>query len=309
MGKVVLYGLAVALAMPGVLTSAQAAHQRFHLLYTFHGPDGGSPVAAPILDQDGNLYGTTEGGGPLNKGTMYKLAPDGNETLLADFAQHHSGDKPAAQLWRDAHGNLFGTTFETALRGRAVSHGTVFEITASGREKVLHRFSKDDPAGYAPLGGVIGDGAGNLYGTAAFGGPKHGGTVFKIAPDGAMTVLHAFHNRGGDGAEPTGSLTPDADGDLYGTVERGGAAGGGAVFKIAADGRESLVFSFGAWRGDDRGASASARLRLRQVRLRQSRRRIRRGAARSSATGSSIWSRPTSSCASGTATPTSACSR
>ncbi|HEX4861367.1 MAG TPA: choice-of-anchor tandem repeat GloVer-containing protein, partial [Rhizomicrobium sp.] len=79
MGKAVLYGLAVALAMPGALTSAQAAHQRFHLLYTFHGADGGNPVAAPILDQDGNLYGTTEGGGPLNKGAVYKLAPDGNE--------------------------------------------------------------------------------------------------------------------------------------------------------------------------------------------------------------------------------------
>jgi len=237
--------LAAALALPG---GADAA-DRFHLLYTFRGADGAFSIAAPIVDASGNLYGTTSSGGPANKGTVFKLAPDGNQTLLAGFDRNHSGIEPTSSLWRDANGNLFGTTFRTARRS---PFGTVFEITQDGREKVLHRFSGGDAAGYGPWGGVTGDASGNLYGTTSQGGALRGGTIFKLAPDGTMTVVHAFdtNRNSGDASAPWGSLAMDAGGNLYGTSQRGGAAGGGALFKVAPDGTESIVYSFGSERGD-----------------------------------------------------------
>ena len=224
------------------LSSGAEADRRFHLLYTFQKSDGAHPVAAPVLDADGNLYGTARYGGSLNSGVVYKLAPDGSQTVLADFHGKKSGRYPDAPVWRDASGNLFGTTSVTTRR---LPYGTVFEIGQSGQQQVLHRFSQNDPAGYDPEGGVIGDGQGNLYGTTTSGGAKQGGTVFTLAPNGKMTVLHAFDANSGDASAPWGSLVMDAGANLYGISERGGAYGSGALFKIAPDGTESVLYSFG----------------------------------------------------------------
>jgi uncharacterized repeat protein (TIGR03803 family) len=242
--------IATALALALAASSGAEAHDRFHTLYTFHGLDGAGPTAAPIVDKDGNIYGTTEGGGPAARGAVYKLTPDGNETLLADFARPRSGYRPMSAVWRDGGGNLFGTTFQTAPRGRSDSDGTVFEITKDGRTKVLYRFTKDGDAGYFPEGGVIADGAGNLYGTTSYGGKGGAGTVFRLARDGTMTVFHSFHYKHGDAGRPNGSLTMDLSGNLYGTATLGGAWGGGVVFKVAPGGTLSFVYSFAAYRGD-----------------------------------------------------------
>jgi uncharacterized repeat protein (TIGR03803 family) len=243
---------AVLTACAALALCASGAQAKFHTIYTFHGLDGGGPAAAPLVDRDGNLYGTTFGGGPLGRGTVYKLAPDGNETLLTDFPKTRDGTRPAAPLWRDAKGNLFGTTSWPRLHAHATLFGTLFEITKRGHLNILHRFQRDDPAGFGPSGGVIGDGAGHLYGTTQFGGGGHGGTVYKfnLINQGFMTVVHTFRSKQGDAAKPTGSLAVDSDGNLYGTGTVGGASFGGAVFKIAPDGTESLVFSFGTYRGD-----------------------------------------------------------
>jgi uncharacterized repeat protein (TIGR03803 family) len=232
---------AVCAALIAVSSSAEA-DRRFHLLHTFNKSDGARSAAPPVLDADGNLYGTTQYGGLSSSGVVYKLAPDGSQTVLTDFHGKKGGRYPVAPVWRDASGNLFGTTSVTTRR---LAYGTVFEISAAGQQQNLHSFSKNDPAGYAPEGGVIGDGQGNLYGTTTSGGAKQGGTVFKLAPDGAMTVLHAFDAAGGDASAPWGSLVTDAGGNLYGISERGGAYGPGALFKVAPDGTESVLYSFG----------------------------------------------------------------
>jgi uncharacterized repeat protein (TIGR03803 family) len=249
-------------ALAAVLCAGEA-QAGFHVIYTFHGLDGGGPAAAPILDRDGTLYGTTGGGGPVSRGTVYKLTPDGNETLLADFAHPHDGEGPVSQLWRDAYGNFFGTTSDTDLHGHPQAGGTLFEITKDGRFKVLHVFALDDPAGYYSGGGVIGDGGDYLYGTTQMGGAgkRPRGTVFKymISHD-IMTVLHTFREKDGDVGQPNGSLTLDTNGNLYGTAYGGGTWGSGGVFEIAPDGTESLPFVFGAWRGDGLNPSGGVTL-------------------------------------------------
>ncbi len=238
-------------SLAACMTACGAQARRFELLYTFHGADGNGPVVSPILDDQGNLYGTTRSGGAADKGTVFKLAPDGNLTALADFARHGSGAEPLASLWRDAHGNLFGTTWNDRGGRHPPSGGTLFEITASGREKTLHRFAPFDPAGYSPEGGVIGDAQGNLYGATMLGGTYGYGVAYKFAPDGMMTVLHAFGATADDGRQPVGSLAMDAAGNLYGATTQGGAQlAGGAVFKIAPDGTESIVHSFFVLPGD-----------------------------------------------------------
>jgi len=232
-------------SLAACMTAGGAQARRFELLYTFHGADGNGPVVSPILDDQGNLYGTTRSGGAADKGTVFKLAPDGNLTTLADFARHGSGAEPLASLWRDTHGNLFGTTWNVRAGRHSPSGGTLYEITASGREKTLHRFSPFDPFGYSPEGGVIEDVQGNLYGATMFGGTYGYGVAYKLAPDGTMTVLHAFGATSDDGRQPVGSLAMDAAGNLYGATTQGGAQqAGGTVFKIAPDGTESIVHSF-----------------------------------------------------------------
>jgi uncharacterized repeat protein (TIGR03803 family) len=231
-------------ALVALSSGAQAA--RFHLLYTFHGADGSSPWAAPILDASGNLYGTTHFGGSKERGTVYKLAPDGSETVLSSFEQPRSGYAPLAPLWRDANGNLFGTTFQEAKRRKAGPGGVLFEISPDGSETVLHHFSPHGPAGVALQSGVIGDAQGNLYSIGSFGGEEREGTVFKYAPDGKISVLHAFSKRHHDGMYPIGTMALDAAGNLYGTTERGGAFNAGTVWRIAPDGTESILHSFNA---------------------------------------------------------------
>ena len=243
--------LLLGVSLAACMTAGGAQARRFELLYTFHGADGNGSVVAPILDDQGNLYGTTRSGGAADKGTVFKLAPDGNLTTLADFARHGSGAEPLASLWRDAHGNLFGTTWNDRGGRHPPGGGTLFEITASGRQKTLYRFSVDGPFGYSPEGGVIADAQGNLYGATMFGGTYGYGVAYKFTPDGTMTVLHAFGATSDDGQEPVGSLAMDAAGNLYGATTQGGSQlAGGTVFKITPDGTESIVHFFSIQSGD-----------------------------------------------------------
>ena len=153
------------------------------VLYSFKGsPDGAFPVAALFMDASGNLYGTTMNGGKnSNGGTVFKVSQDGKERVLHTFRGVHDGSTPYTAVIRDAQGNLFGTTlYGSSGRGCC---GTVFEITADGKEKVLHSFctEKDCSDGVYPNDLII-DAKGNLYGTAYGGGINGNGTVFMITP-------------------------------------------------------------------------------------------------------------------------------
>jgi uncharacterized repeat protein (TIGR03803 family) len=209
-------------------------------MHRFRGSDGAEPMGALIEGPDGMLYGTTRRGGPAGRGTVFRITPDGTATLLYDFRDPAVGGYPFAGLYRDAQGNLFGTS-----SGDDHS-GSVFEIPVDGSgAKGLHTFSRDDKAGYAPVSQLVGDASGNLYGTTLYGGPTAGaGTAFKLRPDGTIRILHHFGQSQGDGGTPAGSVIMDAHGNLYGTTYSGGAYNVGTVYRIARDGSYAILHDF-----------------------------------------------------------------
>ncbi|HEX3431732.1 MAG TPA: choice-of-anchor tandem repeat GloVer-containing protein [Rhizomicrobium sp.] len=227
------------------------------VLYAFTGGnDGAGPLAGLIVDAAGNLVGTTGSGGKYGfygGGTVFLVAPDNSEKTLYSFcANCRRGSNPYAGVIADSAGNLYGTTRsggnERSSYCQPQGCGTVFEVTTDGKETVLHTFgARRDSAG--PHAALYEDGAGNLYGTTVGGGGKgcggYGcGTVFKVAPDGTETILHAFKGGRQDGTNPYARLIPDSAGNLYSTTYQGGAYARGTIFRIATDGTFSLLYSF-----------------------------------------------------------------
>ena len=222
------------------------------ILHSFGtGTDGSEPVAGLTMDRAGNLYGTTYKGGAKGGGTAFKISAAGQETILYSFDPGTDGSGPVAALIMDSAGNFYGTTRDGGAKGV----GTVFKISAAGQETILYTFGEEevdaeeqaegiDTNARDPRAGVIMDKAGNLYGTTYSGGDYDGGTVFKISAAGQESILHSFNN-GTEGFEPVGGLIMDGAGALYGTTYKGGTNGGGTVFKISANGQETVLHSFG----------------------------------------------------------------
>jgi len=215
------------------------------VLHRFNLVDGAWPYNADLVfDQTGDLYGTTPFGGgfnsTINNGLVYELIPsrDGwTETILHNFGGFADGGAPHSGVIFDQAGNLYGTTSV----GGAYGAGTVFQLSPSGSgwtKKILHSFQRYD--GITPVGGLILDQSGNLYGTTPDAGAGNGGTVYMLTPsngDWTFTVLYAF--TGASESGPTASLAMDEAGNLYGTTPQGGPSGVGEVFK--------LTHSAGGW--------------------------------------------------------------
>jgi len=163
------------------------------ILHSFTGgSDGGCLSSGLIFDAAGNLYGTTEFGGPVNNGTVFKMTPNGDgtwtETVLYGFQDYGAVDglNPVGGVTFDQAGNLYGTTSGGGLYGQ----GIVFELSPSGggqwAETILHSFGgtvNGQFDGVDPQAGVILDNAGNIYGTTFEGGTagiSSGGVVFEI---------------------------------------------------------------------------------------------------------------------------------
>jgi len=233
--------LAAALAFVA-LTTQSAQAQTLHVLYNFAGAsDGGDPYASLIRDAAGNLYSTFGyGGGTSFSGGVFKVAPDGTETVLYSFTGGADGAFPEAALIRDSAGNLYGTT----TQGGSDNIGVVFKVDPSGTETVLHSFTGGTD-GVIPVGGLLRDAAGNLYGTTSQGGSSNDGILFKINPSGKETILHTFSGGTNDGKYPTyTSLLMDAEGNLYGVTEEGGSADGGILYKLSKTGKLTILHSF-----------------------------------------------------------------
>jgi uncharacterized repeat protein (TIGR03803 family) len=212
------------------------------VLHIFGGAhDGWNPTGSLILDAAGNLYGTTQFGGLYGYGTVFKIDPAGNETILHSFRRGLDGANPAAGLVQDASGNLYGTTRYGGVGCNTQGCGTVFKISPTGQETILHRF-RDGADGASPLGVVAVDSSGDVYGSTWVGGIFNYGTVFKIDMCGEEKVLHHFSG-GSDGANPIGGVTLDQAGNLYGTTSAGGAFIG-TVFTVNTAGNESIVYTF-----------------------------------------------------------------
>jgi uncharacterized repeat protein (TIGR03803 family) len=214
--------------------------------FSYGNGDGAYPATDLVFDSQGNIFGTTDmGGGGYEGGTVFELSPtrggDWNETILHSFGRC-DGAAPAGSLVFDASGNLYGTT---SSGGDSCANGTVYKLTPTmdgWQETQIHRFPYPlgDQYGDSPLGGVILDRAGNLYGTTAYGGAGDAGTVFMATSGSGGWTLDLLHNfsrsrlRGLEG--PVASLTMDAAGNLYGTDQFGGVYGWGSVFKMTRSG-------------------------------------------------------------------------
>jgi uncharacterized repeat protein (TIGR03803 family) len=213
---------------------------KFSVLHTFAGEpsDGAQPEGDMIGDPEGNLYGTTYGGGAHNYGAVYKLTKSGTLSILYsfNFGVGDDGARPESGLVRDSAGNLYGTTVYGGYFSGTCGDsgcGTIFKVDPSGTETVLYTFM-GNPDGLYPKAGLVMDSSGNLYGTTSRGGSVTDtgdqGTVFRLSSTGEE-VLHSF-GIGDDGFEPVAGLTPSTGGVYYGTTTQGGTGTAGTVFKI-----------------------------------------------------------------------------
>jgi uncharacterized repeat protein (TIGR03803 family) len=227
-------------------TAVQAQTYTESVLYSFNGGVGGSEplFSGIVVDDAGNFYGTTVSGGTYNLGTVFKVDASGTETVLHSFGEGFDGRSPFAGLVSDGLGHFFGTATNGGTRNSQchIGCGIVFEIDVDGNMKTLHQFG--GPDGANPVGGLIRDSAGNLYGTTEMGGRYRSGTVFKLDRTGAESVLYSFAGPP-DGQDPEAGLIRDAVGNLYGTTAGGGSIGGGTVFELDASGHETVLHSFG----------------------------------------------------------------
>jgi len=219
------------------------------VLHSFRGgTDGANPYAGLIRDTKGNLYGTTLAGGKHSAGTVFKLDPQGKETVLYSFTGGADGGFPYASLILDHAGNLYGTTYWGGSCGNYYGCGTVFKVAPSGKETVLYSFTAANDGAF-PYAGLIRDAKGNFYGTTFGGGDGHCqptgcGTVFKLDTTGKESVLHFFTPNNADGFRPYGSLIRDKLGNLYGTTFFGGPGGLGTVFRLDPSGTETIIYGF-----------------------------------------------------------------
>lgn len=200
--------------------------------------DGENPSGDLVMDESGNFYGTTYAGGLNGAGTVFKITPNGQETVLWNFGAGNDGRNPFGNLFFGQDGSLYGT----ASAGGAQGFGAVFRVTLAGGETVLWSFGAGAD-GRTPKGRLLQASDGNFYGTTESGGDFGFGAVFKLTPSGTETVLYSFAS-GADGQGPEG-LTQGPDGNLYGITIGGGAYSAGTAFKVTLGGGVTILWSFG----------------------------------------------------------------
>lgn len=257
-----------------------------HTIYNFAGSgDGSNPMSGLLLDDKGNLYGTTTYGGSgtclyysqnYGCGTVFELSPSNGgwkESILYDFQGGSDGLEPTANLIFDKTGNLYGTASYGGIGGcqglgGEIGCGVVFQLSPSNggwRETVLHRFNSLDADGQIPYAPLQFDSSENLYGTTFFGGNSGYGTVFAVNHSNgnwSENVLYSFCAQGGycsDGRGPYGGVAFDAAGRLYGTTLYGDGTkyndpiGRGVVFELARSQigwTESVIHNFQGGKSD-----------------------------------------------------------
>jgi uncharacterized repeat protein (TIGR03803 family) len=236
----------------GVNSTATSQTVAYNLESVLHGfgaqsGDGANPYEGLILDQAGNLYGTTMNGGTYGYGTVFKTTSTGQESLLHSFSNTQGdGAYPLGGLLMDAAGNLYGTT----TSGGPFGMGIVFAVTSTGQESTLYTFQTTLNDGAIPYAPLIMDTAGNLYGTTNDDGFPYVGAAFKLDSTGRESALYVFGSQSGDGAHPTAGLIMDTAGYLYSTTINGGAYDLGTVFRLTPAFQESVLYSFGAQSAD-----------------------------------------------------------
>jgi uncharacterized repeat protein (TIGR03803 family) len=220
-------------------------------LAAFNGANGANPLPSATLIQgaDGNLYGTTSGGGAYNSGTVFQMTPAGALNTFYSFcaqANCADGAYPSAGLVLGTDGNFYG------VAGVGANYsGMVFQLTPTGTLTTLYNFCSQANCadGESPFAGLMQGTDGNFYGTTQLGGTGTAcvfgvgcGTVFKITPSGTLTTLYSFN--GPDGSFPDGTLIQASDGNFYGTTYLGGANNDGTVFQMTPAGTLTTLHNF-----------------------------------------------------------------
>ncbi len=247
-GQLELWKICLALVFCAAVAVTSSA-TTFTTLVNFHGTTGDRPYFVDLVQgTDGNLYGTTSGGGTEGEGTVFKITPTGTLTTLYNFCSQSGcsdGYFPYAGLVLASNGNFYGTTGEG---GANETGGTVFEITPAGTLTTLYSFCSQTSCtdGELPEGSLVQATNGDFYGTTVSGGTYNEGTVFRITAAGALTTLYSFCSQPGcaDGYFPYAGLVLASNGNFYGTTGGGGANGVGTVFEITPAGTLTTVHSF-----------------------------------------------------------------
>jgi uncharacterized repeat protein (TIGR03803 family) len=215
---------------------------------TFNYPQGGGAL---VQGTNGKLYGTTYGGGSCGYGTVFSITNTGDLITLHTFCTQTGcpdGSFPYFGLAQGPDGNFYGITDQ----GGAHSHGTLFQMSPTGKFVTLYSFCAQNQCldGSDPYGGLVLASDGNLYGTTRDGGTDGSGTIFRITLGGTLTTLYSFTGRS-DGASPAATLVQATDGNFYGTTY-GGASNYGTIFRITPSGTLTTLHTFN---GTDGGAS------------------------------------------------------
>jgi uncharacterized delta-60 repeat protein len=214
----------------------------------FNGADGSRPSAL-VLDGNGDLFGITGLGGDNNQGTVFEI-PNGSSTISPLASFNGTGQNSAAGLIVDSSGNLFGTTSS----GGTLGEGTIFEV-AIGSNTITTLANFDANNGSGPLGNLVLDGSGDLFGTTSNGGPTDNGTVFELA-NGSGTIATLASFNGANAMFPEAGVVRDSTGNLYGTTSQGGSNTNGTVFELAnGSGTIATLASFGTSDGISPGGN------------------------------------------------------
>ncbi len=193
----------------------------FTLLHSFSGApsDASGPYYGHLaVDRSGNLYGVTLWGGTYRRGALYRLSSNGSLTLLHSFrGGKRDGCRPYGSVTRDKAGNLYGTSYKCG----SSNYGTIWKVSRTGKETILHNFAGGSADGCFPFAGMTLDSKGNGYGVTSGCGPTSDGVLYELTRRGTLTVLHAF-DYSGNGAPPLGEVLRNANGALFGTALAGG---------------------------------------------------------------------------------------
>jgi uncharacterized repeat protein (TIGR03803 family) len=223
------------------------------VLHSFGGSGDGAYPCAGLLDVKGTLYSTTNVGGANNLGTIFSITPSGTETVVYSFkGGSGDGEYPFVGSLINVRGKLYDMT----VNGGTNNEGTVFSVTPSGKEKVLHSFKGGSGDGELPYADLV-NVKGTLYGTTYAGGSgscsgysssEGCGTVFSITRSGRETLLYSFKGGSGDGEFPEAGVI-NVKGTLYGTTMQGGGTGCGGpgcgtLFAMTPSGTETVLHNF-----------------------------------------------------------------
>lgn len=201
-------------------------------------------VSQLIQGEDGNLLGTNSLIGQL--GVIGRISLTGEETPLYRFClQANCADGEAPEgLYQGIGGKLYGLTVE----GGASGNGTLFQLSASGKETVLYSFCTQPNCGDGrnPASAPVPSVQGGLLGTTFAGGANGQGTLFEVSPTGKLNTLYSFCAQANctDGASPITSPIQTANGAIYGTTADGGIYASGNVFVLTPRGRLVSLHSF-----------------------------------------------------------------